>query len=116
MPQACNFIKKVSLAQVFSCEFCGIFKNTFFTEHIRTILSILKFEFVSSDQVLNYINDIDRNKSSGGDIPAKIIKMVKDQRAVPIINCIKIIIFHQALFRMNLKFLTSQSTNTVRHN
>ena len=28
--QACNFIKKETLAQVFSCEFCKIFKNTFF--------------------------------------------------------------------------------------
>ena len=26
----CNFIKKETLAQVFSCEFCEIFKNTFF--------------------------------------------------------------------------------------
>ena len=26
---ACNFIKKDTLAQVFSCEFCEIFKNTF---------------------------------------------------------------------------------------
>ena len=26
---ACNFIKKETLAQVFSCEFCEIFKNTF---------------------------------------------------------------------------------------
>ena len=30
-----NFIKKVTLAQVFRFEFCEIFKNTFFTEHIR---------------------------------------------------------------------------------
>ena len=29
LPQACNFIKKESLAHVFSCEFCEIFKNTF---------------------------------------------------------------------------------------
>ena len=29
---ACNFIKKEILAQVFSCEFCEIFKNTFLTE------------------------------------------------------------------------------------
>ena len=29
-----NFIKKEILAQVFSCEFCEIFKSTFFTEHI----------------------------------------------------------------------------------
>ena len=28
-PVACNFIKKESLAQVFSCEFCEIFKSTF---------------------------------------------------------------------------------------
>ena len=33
-PQACNFIKKETLAQVFSCEFCEIFKNTFFIEHL----------------------------------------------------------------------------------
>ena len=31
---AYNFIKKETLAQVFSCEFCEISKNTFFTEHI----------------------------------------------------------------------------------
>ena len=29
LPQACNFIKKEPLAQVNSCEFCNIFKNTF---------------------------------------------------------------------------------------
>ena len=28
--QACNFIKKETLAQVFSCQFCENFKNTFF--------------------------------------------------------------------------------------
>ena len=40
-PQASNFINKETLAQVFSCEFCEIFKNTFFTEHLRTTASIL---------------------------------------------------------------------------
>ena len=29
---ACNFIKKETLAQVFSCEFCEIVNNTFFIE------------------------------------------------------------------------------------
>ena len=29
---ACNFIKKETLAQVLSCEFCKLFKNTGFTE------------------------------------------------------------------------------------
>ena len=38
MPKACNFIKKETLAQVFSCEFCEIFKNTFFVEHVWWLL------------------------------------------------------------------------------
>ena len=29
------FIKKETLAQVFSCGFCKIFINKFFTEHLR---------------------------------------------------------------------------------
>ena len=29
-PEACNFIKKETLAHMFSCEFCEIFKKTFF--------------------------------------------------------------------------------------
>ena len=33
-PQVCNFIKKETLEQVFSCEFCGIYKNTFFAERL----------------------------------------------------------------------------------
>ena len=47
--KASAFIKKETLAQVFSCEFCKIFKNTFFTEHLRTTASVcwrsLKFEY-----------------------------------------------------------------------
>ena len=34
--QAPSFIKKEILAQVFSCEFCKFFTNTFFTEHLWT--------------------------------------------------------------------------------
>ena len=40
--QACSFIKKETLAQVFSCEFGEISKNTFFTEHLWATASILK--------------------------------------------------------------------------
>ena len=39
MALACNFIKKETLVQVFFCEFCGISKNTFFTEHLRVTAS-----------------------------------------------------------------------------
>ena len=34
----CNFIKKEILTQAFSCEFCEIFQNNFFTEHLWTTL------------------------------------------------------------------------------
>ena len=33
LPEACNFIKKETTANLFFCEFCKIFK-TFFTEHL----------------------------------------------------------------------------------
>ena len=35
----CNFIEKETLAQAFSCEFCEISKNAFFTEHLRETAS-----------------------------------------------------------------------------
>ena len=37
-PMACNFIKKETLVQVFSCEFCEISKSTFFIEHFWWLL------------------------------------------------------------------------------
>ena len=39
-----SYLKKESLAQVFSCEFCENSKNTFFIEHHRVTTSeILRF-------------------------------------------------------------------------
>ena len=40
-PEAWNFIKKETPTQVFSCEFCDIFKNNFFTEHLPATVSSL---------------------------------------------------------------------------
>ena len=37
--EACNFILKETLAQVFSREFCKISKNTFSSEYLRTTAS-----------------------------------------------------------------------------
>ena len=39
-----NYIEKEILAQIFSSEFCKIFKNTYFVEHLRAML--LRFEEV----------------------------------------------------------------------
>ena len=38
---SCSFIKKETLAQVFSCEFCKISKNNFSTENLGTTASML---------------------------------------------------------------------------
>ena len=40
LKKACNFIKKETLAQVLSCEFCEISKNTFSTGYLRTTASL----------------------------------------------------------------------------
>ena len=39
LAEACYFIKKDTLAQEFSYEFCEIFKNIFFTEQFRLTAS-----------------------------------------------------------------------------
>ena len=41
-----------------------------------------KFELVSTNEVLKYINEIDCNKSSSGHIVTKIIKMAKAELTV----------------------------------
>ena len=40
-PEACNVIKKETLAQVFSCEFCQMSKNTFFYRTHPVAASVL---------------------------------------------------------------------------
>ena len=34
-----QFYEKETLTQVFFCEYCKIFKNTYFEEHLRTVAS-----------------------------------------------------------------------------
>ena len=41
--QVCSFIKKETLTQVFSSDFCKISKNTFFIEHLCTTASVCIF-------------------------------------------------------------------------
>ena len=43
-PEACNFIKKENLAQVFSWEFGQLFKKPFFMEHLRCLLRYHKLK------------------------------------------------------------------------
>ena len=48
MPKAYNFIKKETLAQVLSYEFCEISQNTFLTEHLRTTASVIYVVYQTS--------------------------------------------------------------------
>ena len=41
-----TLLKNETLAQVFSCEFCEISKNTFFTERLWTTVSAYRFRKV----------------------------------------------------------------------
>ena len=41
-PEACSFIKKEALTQVFFYEFCKISKNTFSTEHLWVATSAMR--------------------------------------------------------------------------
>ena len=56
--------KKETLAQVFSCEYCEISKDTFFTEHLRATASENRFLFwlVTFADVILSINSIDKTK------------------------------------------------------
>ena len=48
----------------------------------------MKFEFVSANIILRYINEIDTKKSSSGEISPAIIKLAEREILIPITNCI----------------------------
>ena len=81
-----NFINKETLAQVFSCKLCEIFKNTFFTEHLCTTAStrsqmngkknLFSSKLVTSEEILKTIYSLKSNKVSlSYTTPVKIVKM-----------------------------------------
>ena len=59
--------KKETLAQVFSCEFCQISKNTFFTEHLWTSAFVdirQSFEIFSENHYTTSKNEILRKRTN----------------------------------------------------
>ena len=52
-PSICSFIKQETLAQVISCEFCGISMNAFFTEHLWATASVLTVLVLLSERLKN---------------------------------------------------------------
>ena len=53
--QEWNFIKKEAMVQVFSCEFCEIFKDIFFTEHLRASALLCYYEISALDNTLRIV-------------------------------------------------------------
>ena len=54
--ESCNFIEKETLAQVFSCEFCEISKNTFFTEYLWATSSVyITVHFILKDYQKDWV-------------------------------------------------------------
>ena len=55
----CNFIKKVTLAQVFSCGFCEFSNNAFFTEQlyatasIKSLILFINIMWVKGEEVVS---------------------------------------------------------------
>ena len=66
LPQACNFINKETLAQVFSCKFCDISKNTFFTKHLWEIAPGLQIHWNWNIQFLSLKNQFYKRITSTG--------------------------------------------------
>ena len=58
--QACSFIKKGTLTQVFSCEFCKISQNTFLTEHLWATASFNERAkiFITSVIIISIISKV----------------------------------------------------------
>ena len=54
LPKACNFIKKETLGQVFSCEFCESSKNTFSYRAPLAAASIMECKFKNKLTKLKY--------------------------------------------------------------
>ena len=52
--QVCNFIK-TRLQQVFSCEYCDIFKSTYFEEHLRKAASVFYNTFFILRSRLSFV-------------------------------------------------------------
>ena len=54
LPEACNLIKKETLAQVFSCKFCEISKNTFSYRTPPAAASVLMLIIITNIITLYY--------------------------------------------------------------
>ena len=63
--QACNFIKKRTPTQVFSCGVCKVFKNTYFEEYLRTTAFVVSFSWLCAHYLRHrFINQKKKKKNA----------------------------------------------------
>ena len=92
-----TLLKKEALAQVFSCEFCEISKNTFFTEHLRwLLLDLVQFvlrHFTYTDFNKKFFWNIQFNytKFLGNQIHAEITFRNSINSFVPNVPCLYVL-------------------------
>ena len=65
-PEPCNFIKKETLAQLFSCEFCEIYKNTFYYRTPLVAASVVLINFTILEPFSNKVAVLFYQNSYGG--------------------------------------------------
>ena len=91
--EACNFIKKEILPQVFSCAFCEISKNTFFTEHLWTTASGVV-------RVIGFLKKIDNSSSDKflSPIPVSDWLIFRCGNLIPHYRCANAVWKHHRMF------------------
>ena len=55
---SCNFIKKETLTQTFSCGFCEIFESTFFTEPLCATVSVNSLQLYWNELLNTYLSKL----------------------------------------------------------
>ena len=115
--ETCNFIKKEILAQVFSCKFCEISKNTFFTEHLWATVSSSANTLVVCDKYSLFLHSAQFSshnveaflihfgaKKNFFTFPENEKKLNKWQRQPPDIVCKKAVLKNFAIFTRKYLF------------
>ena len=122
MLEACNFIKKETPAQVFSCGFLKILKNTFFTEHLRWLL--LQVSLLISCKIYLIIMFSCKQKSSNTlqDLRASVVHKLPNEvfwyvhkNVNSIIPICLLVFYHlcQSLLVLLLPFINSAISNVI---
>ena len=97
-PQACNSIKKDTLAQVFSCEFCEISKDTF---SYRTLPVAASACIKKKLQIWKYILIRLPKKQNGKEKMNLFNKLKYSIKNTHIVRCRKLVMLHFNTFKIS---------------